>query len=542
MTRRITRRDLLRGVAPGGALALAPPSALASAAEGVCDAPSAGRFLHGVASGDPLADRVVLWSRVSGASGTQGVYRWVLAEDPDFRRGVRSGPVVTGPQRDWTIKVDVGGLAPGRSWWYRFESKDHVSPVGRTRSLPVGSVERFGLAVCSCSNYPAGFFHAYRVMAERDDIDLVMHLGDYLYEYGPGGYAGAQGRALGRVVSPPHALVTLADYRARYAQYRSDPDLQALHARHPMIAIWDDHESANDCWRGGAENHDPDTEGDWFIRREVATRAWYEWLPVREPADRSLLAAWRSFDVGDLVTLAVIEARHVARDRQLVFDPARLEEVRASLAEPARSLLGSEQLDWLRQRWTASHARGVTWQLLGSPVVMAPLATPDLAEGLSPDDQARLPAWLRERLEGTRLGLPYNLDAWDGYPAERQRLYELMARHAGNPVVVSGDSHTAWSVDHAAAGGPAGLVEIGVTAVTSPGFDETLRLPPGRMAPLLRAANPHVRFVDTWRKGFALLEFTPERLTARHVLLDDVTSRTFEVTEVGGLSVSAAPG
>ncbi|TVQ49968.1 MAG: alkaline phosphatase [Gammaproteobacteria bacterium] len=539
MAGRIRRRDLLAGIAPACALTLAPGSALAAGAAQDRAALGGGEFRHGVASGDPLANRVILWSRVSGGPTSQAVYRWTIAEDAGFTRAVRSGPVLTGPARDWTLKVDVAGLEPGRTWWYRFESADHVSPVGRTQTLPAGPVARMGLAVCSCSNYPAGFFNAYRAMAERDDIDVVMHLGDYLYEYGADGYAGTQGRALGRVVSPAHALVTLGDYRARYAQYRRDPDLQALHARHPVIAIWDDHESANDAWRGGAENHDPDTEGDWFIRREVATRAWYEWLPVREPADRSRLAAWRSFDFGTLVTLAVVEARHVARDRQLAFDPQRLDEVQAALAEDRRTLLGAEQLGWLERTWAAARARGVTWQLLGSPVVLAPLATPDLAGGLSADEQARLPGWLRERLEGTRLGLAYNLDAWDGYPAERQRLYELMTRHTRNAVVVSGDSHTAWSIDHAAAGGPAGLVEVGVTAVTSPGFDETLGLPPGRVAPLLRAANPHVRFVDTWRKGFALLEFTPERLTARHVLLSTIARRSVEMTEAGALIVAS---
>lgn len=534
MSRGVNRRQLLTGLLPAGALAVTLPG---------CDAArdaslAAGEFLHGVASGDPLAGSVVLWSRVSGASGTHGSFRWVVAEDRDFRRVVRSGLVSSGPERDWTLKVDVDGLAAGRTWWYRFESADDVSPVGRTLTLPAGVVERFGVAVCSCSNYPSGYFHAYRAMAERDDIDLVLHLGDYLYEYGAEGYGAARGRALGRVVVPAHALVTLADYRQRYAQYREDPDLQALHARHPVVAIWDDHESANDAWRGGAQNHDPATEGDWWLRREVATRAWYEWLPVREPVDRSLLAAWRSFDVGGLLTVTVVEARHVARDRPLAFERGGIDAVKAALLDDSRSLLGPAQLEWLGRTWSGSAARGVPWQLLGSPVVVAPLATPDLVKGLSVEERERLPAWLRERLDTTHLGLPYNLDAWDGYPAERQRLYELVRAHARNAVFVSGDSHTAWSIDHAAAGGPTGVVEIGVTAVTSPGFDETLGLPAGRIAPLLRAANPHVGFVDTWRKGFALLEFTPARMDARHVLLDGVGRRSFEVAEAGHVSVA----
>ena len=267
------RRSFLRSLLGGaffGALGLKPGKSRARTV----------RFDHGVASGDPLQHRVVIWTRVSGSTDESIAVRWQVASDAEFRRVLRDGEIRTGPERDFTVKVDVGSLPAAAALYYRFEAEDEYSPTGRTRTLPHGSIDIASFAVLSCSNHPYGHFHVYREVANRDDIDAVLHLGDYIYEYGMGEYATERAEELDRVPEPSHEIVSLDDYRTRYAQYRSDPDLAALHARHPVIAIWDDHELANNAWRAGAQNHKPD-EGRWEQRRDDAIQAWLEWMPVR---------------------------------------------------------------------------------------------------------------------------------------------------------------------------------------------------------------------------------------------------------------------
>jgi alkaline phosphatase D len=239
-------------------------------------------FRHGVASGDPLPDRVILWTRVT-APGDVVPVRWVVADDPKLARVVAGGEVQTGSERDYTVKVDVTGLRPATTYYYRFESGRGQSPIGRTRTLPARNVSRIRLGVVSCSNYPFGYFNAYAALARRADLDAILHLGDYIYEYQNGRFG--DGGKIGRIPDPNAEILSLADYRARHAQYKADPDSQAIHRQHPFIVIWDDHELANNAWSGGAENHNPDkAEGDWFVRRNAAVRAYFEWMPIREDA------------------------------------------------------------------------------------------------------------------------------------------------------------------------------------------------------------------------------------------------------------------
>lgn len=273
-------------------------------------------FRHGVASGDPAQDGFVIWTRVDGQSNEVPV-TWEVASDPKFRRILQRGEMVTGPYRDHTVKAEVAGLAAGRTFYYRFQSLDSTSPTGRARTLSDGRLKKARLAVCSCSNYPAGYFNVYRSIAQRNDLDAVIHLGDYIYEYESTGYATQRAAELGRVPYPEHEIVSLTDYRLRYAQYRTDPDLQALHANHAMIAIWDDHEITNDAWMHGAQNHTDETEGDWATRRLAAMQAYYEWMPIREGAAHDRTAAFRRFDFGDLASLLVLETRVHGRDRQI---------------------------------------------------------------------------------------------------------------------------------------------------------------------------------------------------------------------------------
>ena len=305
----VDRRTFLRGSA--AAAASLPWLGACARWPGLDD--GSGLFRHGVASGDPLSDRVILWTRVTPPPDAPRSIpvRWVLAEEPDLGDVVASGSLVAGPTRDYTVKIDVDGLEPGRSYYYRFDARGVGSPVGRTRTLPTGSPDRLRLAFCSCASHAWGSFNGYRLIARRAELDCVLHLGDYIYEHGNGTYG--DGAALGRIPEPDKEIVSLADYRTRYAQYRRDPDLQEVHRQHPFIAIWDDHEFANDAWRDGALNHQPD-EGPWQERRNNALRAYLEWMPIREVAAGRAGQGWRHFRFGDLADLLVLETR-LERDR-----------------------------------------------------------------------------------------------------------------------------------------------------------------------------------------------------------------------------------
>ena len=448
---RIDRRQAL--VLFGAGTAAAPGPALAQ--------DQRVRFDHGVASGDPTADRVILWTRITPMNPSAGsvAYEWSL--NPIDRRagGAKSGRGTTSAARDYTVKVDVGDLDPGRAYTFTFTSGGVTSPTGRTRTLPEGPVEDAVLAIASCALYPGGYYNAYQAIADLPRVDAVLHLGDYIYEYAADGYGAETGRKLNRLVRPAHEIITLADYRNRHAQVKSDPQLQAAHARAPWIVVWDDHETANNAWVGGAENHGKD-EGSWNRRKAAAIKAYYEWMPIREP-DGGGFSINRAFEFGDLATLFMLETRLTARDLQLDYttdlmsadgnpDVARFRE---RLADPDRRLMGPSQADWLRRGLANSVKSGRTWQVLGNEVVMARVGVPDLRTALSPEQFAEAAAGLGP--DGARrlnlmsavasLGLPFGLDMWDGYPADRQRLYSLIQKAKANAVVVSGDSHAFWA-------------------------------------------------------------------------------------------------
>ena len=461
------------------------------------------RFLHGVASGDPLADRVMLWTRVEAEAALP--VRWRIARDERLRDLVGEGHVLATPDRDFIVKLDVSGLAAGTTYWYGFEAGGEASPVGRTRTLPAGHTEHLRLAFASCANLPQGYWNAYAAIARRDDLDFVLHLGDYLYEYPNGVYG--DGTALGRIPEPDKELVTLADYRTRYAQYRRDPDLQALHARHPMIAVWDDHEIANDSWLGGAQNHQVGSEGSWAERRGAAVRAYREWLPVREegmPAPEERPRLWRSFRIGDLAELLMLDTRLAGRAHQL---PAA--EV-ALLADPQRSLLGSEQEAWLFERLAASQREGVAWRLLGQQVLMGQVRTAE--------------------------GLIRNPDAWDGYPAARERVLRRIQGDAiSNVVVLTGDVHSSWGLELAldpfdpsaydpATGRGSLAVELVCPAISSapPGKDPAEA--EERVAEY-RARLPHLKYLDFWHRGYGLLDLDRERARAEWWHVEGVEQR-----------------
>jgi alkaline phosphatase D len=533
MTMRIDRRQALALLGLGAAAPAAAQSARKIA------------FNHGVASGDPLQDRVILWTRITPDGPGDVAYRWRL--NPLDRRagGAKSGAGVTGPDRDYTVKIDVAGLDPGRAYTYEFEAAGVTSPTGRTRTLPKGPTKDVVLAVASCTLYPNGYFNAYQAIADLPRVDAVLHLGDYIYEYGgAGSYGMSSAVAAERPHDPPHECVTLADYRRRHAQYKADSQTQAAHARAPWIVVWDDHETCNDSYATGGQNHQPETEGDWNTRKAVALKAYYEWMPIREPAAGQSLAeaAMRSFQFGDLASLIMVETRLTARDRQLNYDrdlppganEAAVAGFRQKLADPARRMMGPAQEAWIGRELASSVKAGHAWQVLGNQVVMARVAPYSPQRDLTPDQLAQLPDRLKgrlgqyERLAG--LGLPVALDMWDGYPADRDRLYQVIQGAGARPIVVSGDSHSFWANELHTGAGQRVACEFGTTGVTSPGSGELI---PGLNSGVpVAKANKEVLFNDQVSKGFVLLTLTRTEARADMVAVSTITAKDFKTSVV----------
>lgn len=487
-------------------------------------------FLHGVASGDPTTDSVILWTRVSGypAHAREVRVRWQVAEDAGMSRVVAEGVAETGADRDFTVKVDPSGLPAGRTLHYRFDVGGVRSPVGRTRTLPDGAVDSVRFAVASCSNHPAGRFHVYREIAKRNDVDAILHLGDYIYEYGPGGYATEHSQALGRVPDPRGECVSLLDYRLRHAQYKRDPDSQSMHAAHPLIAIWDDHELANDAWRDGAQNHQAE-DGSWPSRRDAAIKAWFEWMPVRGAADGAATRIYRDFRYGDLAQLVMLDARLIGRDLQPnVGDNVTPESIGAALRDPARRMLGASQEQWLRER--LQQERKTVWQIIGQQVKVAEMLSPDLAPLVDPDGPSFFSReQLEEIVENSENNPPSLLDTWDGYPAARHALLEDLSRLAKNPVILSGDMHTAMAAELSLPDARQPVsVEFMAPSVTSPGI--TAALPeksPGALRDATLRHNPHMKYMDMHHRGWLCLTITHERCSAEWHLLDGVRERDY---------------
>lgn len=501
-------------------------------------------FDHGVASGDPLQERVVIWTRISGGRpGAPVEYSWRV-KPLDGRGAERAGKGVTGPERDYTVKVDVTGLQPGRAYSFQFAADAVASPVGRTRTLPAGPTKDVVMAVASCALYPNGYFNAYQAIADLPRVDVVLHLGDYIYEYGgPGSYGMNSAVAGERPHDPNREIVTLDDYRRRHAQYKSDPATQAAHARAPWIVVWDDHETANNSFSHGAENHTPDAEGDWDARKAVALKAYYEWMPIREPAPGSdfVQAASRSFQFGDLASLIMIETRLGARDQQLDYATDLTERdgqpdvaaFRARLNDPRRRMMGPRQEHWIEDELARSVRAGHAWQVIGNEVVMgrvlaygrSDLTARELA-GLTPAARRRLDQ--REPL--ARAGLPVGLDMWDGYPTDRERLYGMFRRSGARPVVLSGDAHSFWANELHDDAGRRVACEFGTTGITSPGAGE---IAPGIDTGLAVArVNREVIYNNQVDHGFVLLTLTRQAARADMVAVSTITSRAFTTRKV----------
>jgi alkaline phosphatase D len=543
---RINRRRALALLGLGAAA----PAARAQAKE-------VAAFHHGVASGDPLQDRVILWTRITQPGAGDIEYRWTL--DPvDRKGGGKRGEGMTGADRDFTVKVDVIGLDPGRAYTFQFEAGGAKSPVGRTRTLADGPTKDAVLAVCTCALYPNGYFNAYGAIAALPRVDAVVHLGDYIYEYGgPGSYGMDSAVAGERPHDPPHECVSLADYRRRHAQYKTDPQLQAAHGRAPWIVVWDDHETANDSWMGGAENHQPATEGDWNLRKAAAIKAYYEWMPIREPAGGGF-SINRSFDFGDVASLFMLETRLTARDQQLTYDkdlpkeptPADVATFKKRLADPARKMMSASQEAWLEKGMAESVKGGRPWQVIGNEVVMARLFTPPIHKFMTEAAYTAAKAGLSHaganrlsRIEANAaLGLPWGTDMWDGYPADRQRLLGLVEKARANAIVVSGDSHAFWANElyDAETGGKRVAVEFGAPGITSPGPGESIAALP--LGDAFAKHNREVLYNNQTAKGFVLLTLTHAHATAELIAVSSVKEKAFAAKPVATYRATPGPG
>ena len=527
-TARPRRRQVLKATAAAaGAAAL--PLAIADRASAETAPAQVPAFLHGVASGDPLPDGVVLWTRLTptpdavpgSGAGPETEVRWEVATDRNFAAVVASGTVVTTAAADHTVKVDARGLRADTTYWYRFTATATataaaaavLSPAGRTRTAPAAdaAVQRLRLGVASCANWEAGYFASYRHLAARGDLDAFLFLGDYIYEYRTGEFCAAG--TVVRAHEPAHEILDLADYRTRHGHYKTDPDLQALHATVPTIAIWDDHEFANDASSVGAENHSPATEGDWAARVAAAKQAYFEWMPVRPSIAGT---TYRRLRYGKLADLSLLDLRS--------FRSAQVKAGSGDVDSPDRTITGRAQLDWLKAGLSASDT---TWRLVGNSVMISPVAF------LSLPDYLLRPIAKLLGLPGE--GLAINPDQWDGYTHDRRELLgHLKTQGIRNTVFLTGDIHSAWAndvPDEAATYPASGSVatEFVVTSVTSDNVDDFLNVAPQTVslvaAGALKAANRHVKWIDLDSHGYGVLDVTPGQVQMDYYILSDRTRR-----------------
>ena len=531
-------------------------------------------FEHGVASGDATSTAAVLWTRVTPAAETSGfeVMCYVTETRSELEALVEAAPdnvmvagvssmakLTTSPASDFTVKVDFGAeevsaLSPATTYYYAFAVMDvdgfKLSPIGQFKTLPVDGTAPFKAAFVSCSNLPFGFFNAYEAIAKRDDVDAVIHLGDYIYEYGRDGYGGDVGAQIGREVEPPHEIVKLDDYRQRYAQYRSDPMLQAAHAACVWYTTWDDHESTNNSYRTGAENHQPDTEGEWSVRKAQAVQAYLEWMPVRDPkAGMALGSIYRSFDIGDLATLFMLEGRLTGRSDELTYasalklpeeeQMAGIEGILAEAASEERTMLGAVQEEWLAEGLKASTGSGKKWQILGNQVIMARVKAPNVADALPAEEKEAIYAkapYMKPYIEFTRFGLPLNLDAWDGFVAARERLYKSAEDAGARLVALTGDTHTAWANELYDMQGARRGVEFGCTSITSPGFGTMLPMP--QLNTMMAEKNEEVVYYDAFDHGFTLLTVAEDKVSADFIKVSEILKPEYTVSNSARFEVT----
>lgn len=563
MSEKISRRELIQKSLFGfGALSL--PVAFTGCNDGSDDeSPEAqADFLHGVASGDPLQDKVILWTRLTPVDLSASLkVTWEIATNDQFNQNLKTGMVQTTKTDDFTVKVDAIGLQAGTTYYYRFRFGSKISPVGQTKTLPI-STNKVSFAVCSCSNYSAGYFYVYREMAKQN-VDVVIHLGDYIYEYGADGYATEDAAKLGRTLPSDNnkEIIKLDDYRKRYALYRQDKDLQAAHQRHPFIVIWDDHELANDTWRDGAENHQ-DNEGSFSTRKLEALQAYFEWMPIRPVSSTDHLNIYRQFNFGSLVQLTMLDTRIIARDKQLEYKDYMTasgldaQKFQTDLTDPKRTLMGYTQRDWLVDKLKQSTA---IWNVVGQQVLMSKMWIPAellaslgqiTSGGTSSDTLAKMTAQITElvtlklRLEQgdptltvqekarvTTL-VPYNLDAWDGYYAEREFVYGKLAEFNKKIIVLAGDTHNAWTSYLYDQKGEYVGVELATSSVSSPGLEKYLSIPLAQLQQFEFAFTTlidELAYCNLNQRGYLMVTLDDKQVQSDWIFVDSIKNAEYKV-------------
>jgi len=570
---KISRREFLR------ISAVAASSLLVSTGLSGCGSSDNSKlnveFRHGVASGDPLSDKVIIWTRVSHVDNIEDDIdvNFEVATDEAFKNITNNGTYTATKDGNYTVKVDVQNLSAGTKYYYRFNSNDTLSSIGTTKTLPTDTPEQVKMAVFTCANYPNGYFNVYDAASKIEDLDVTIHVGDYIYEYGmyedddfeakTPAYATKKAETIGRVLPEDNnkELYTLDDYRKRYALYHTDEGLQAIHAKCPMIVVWDDHEIANDTYKDGAENHSDD-EGDFTQRTTDALQAYFEWLPIRPIDDKKQI--FRSFNFGDLVSLHMLETRIFGRDKQLSyanyynvdgsFNSATFT---ADLTAQSRTMLGSEQLTWLQTQLQTSNA---SWQVLGQQVLMGKMNLPSellttiaALEDATDEQKTVLLTDLNTKLtelvtlktrvlqgdttlteaELLRLNttMPYNLDAWDGYFAEREAIFATVKALSKNLVVLAGDTHNAWSNTLIDMNNDNIGIEFATPSVTSPGLEEYAGLNDVASALQFEGAIEllidSLQYLNAYDRGFMTVTFTADNAIANWKYVNNYDSTVY---------------
>lgn len=545
-------------------------------------------FNHGVASGDPLTTSVIIWTRVTHLEALQSDIQvaFEVATDKTFANLVHNGIYTSNQASDFTVKVDAQNLQAGTTYYYRFSSNGVTSSIGKTKTLPIDNPEQIKMALFTCANYPNGYFNVYTEAAKIEDLDVTLHLGDYIYEYGMyenddfdakvPAYATSKAIEIGRELPQDNnkELLCLEDYRKRYALYHTDSGTQAIHAAAPMIVIWDDHEVANDTYKEGAQNHD-ESEGSFTQRTHDALQAYFEWLPIRTIKDKK--AIYRRFDFGGLVSLYMLETRLFGRDKQLsyssYFDAQGnfdAQTFQSDIGSPKRTMLGATQLEWLQQQMATSNA---TWQLLGQQVLMGKMYLPSellmvisQLEGATGETKTALLSKLntllgelvtiktrmlqqdatltQEEIARVTTVLPYNLDAWDGYFMERETIFGTAKALGKKLVVVAGDTHNAWANNLRDYKGEVVGVEFATPSVTSPGLEEYAGLSDVMMAAQFEGAIDllidDLKYLNAYDRGFMTLTFDATQVSANWYYVNSCDSTEYSLNTHRAKTITVA--
>ncbi len=453
-------------------------------------------FYHGVASGDPMSDRVIIWTRVTPVYNKDLLVDWELAADKTFNMVIKSGTVKAKKENDFTVKVDVDGLQANTKYFYRFEALGNKSIIGKTGTAPQNEVDSLKFALVCCANYEAGYFNTYARIAERKDLNAIIHVGDYIYEYAATKYGSTTfDTTYGRNVIPENELVDLADYRLRYAQYHLDKNLRKAHQNFPFIVIWDDHEIANDSYLDGAQNHQPEQEGDWNVRKAAAKKAFFEWLPIRGTK------VYRKFNFGNLADLIMLDERLAGRTKQLNMSDPRL-------TDSSRTILGKKQFDWFTEQLLSSEA---SWKLIGNQVVFS--------------------QWNIQRKHKKMYKFS---DKWPGYPVERDKILSFIKDNKlDNIVLLSGDFHSSMAFDVTDAPllqnnseKPQALaVEVVTPSINAPNYDYFL---PDETIKSIKnmyindPKNRHLKYLDLINHGYVLVTVKKDEVRSDWYFVDRI--------------------